>query len=668
MAAAELANSMIFTRCLIDEKVCLVLVDGGRERNLISSRTVVKLGLQSQLHPAPYNVQLPYEKYPSFVISQVVVDFSIGSYKDRVLCDVVYNLPSHIVLGQSWFHDRQVRLVSRRSKQFRLKHQSKAFILKPLAVEEALDDLKVMQRLQDKYRSSLVARPLSVSSNFVQPLLGAGALCSSMAVQGSEEKESNSDMGEDSIKPNASETIVDTPGVNSTEGIDLIRVEKSTFIQGEYLCSPTPMQGKKESESVRAVGANLDQARDLDTVSEMARTCCAVQLELKGVEDETPNSEISTQNVKQNETKKVESVEAIGHESIKTETLGMLLMFQGSSGSLQFGAEIAESKMPKVEWASPESGKLLPDSGNSNGADGGKIVLCNWDLIERNRTLITVVIDSWKPGEAKGGNEFEQYGAEMKYPNSTKSSETSGSPESAKCLSDSGKRPTAILDVFEHTDCVGKVRWSPTNLMKLKSWRKEDNLWAGEEFEVQIFLPKSVFGQSTFDPIWDQFCEGFDKKNDQALRAKLFEEGEPDMILNGQLYTFLLLDKEAIEVGKKKGRIWLSQNPCSGYIIWRHGSLNWLIGNSMLRVCFADNVTIFPMVCFMGPEDVIKVVFQVLKVATLKLENCQKMTKAENCSVKPTLELNSRSMDGIQVKRLPQHKTRYVCEQREGIG
>ncbi|CAL1369585.1 unnamed protein product [Linum trigynum] len=74
------------------------------------------------------------------------------------------------------------------------------------------------------------------------------------------------------------------------------------------------------------------------------------------------------------------------------------------------------------------------------------------------------------------------------------------------------------------------------------------------------------------------------------------------------------------------------------------------------------------MVCFMDPEDVIKVVFQVLKYATSKLENCQKMVKSGNCFVKPTLELNSRSMDMIRDHRLLQHENRNVYLPREGIG
>ncbi|CAL1388696.1 unnamed protein product [Linum trigynum] len=60
----------------------------------------------------------------------------------------------------------------------------------------------------------------------------------------------------------------------------------------------------------------------------------------------------------------------------------------------------------------------------------------------------------------------------------------------------------------------------------------EETVWVEESAiewgmmcrEAAIAMPKIVFEQPTFD---HQFCEAFDKKNDQALRAKLFEEGEP---------------------------------------------------------------------------------------------------------------------------------------------
>ena len=41
-------------------------------------------------------------------MEQVVVPFTIGSYKDEVTCDVVPMSASHLLLGRPWQFDRQV--------------------------------------------------------------------------------------------------------------------------------------------------------------------------------------------------------------------------------------------------------------------------------------------------------------------------------------------------------------------------------------------------------------------------------------------------------------------------------------------------------------------------------------------------------------------------------
>ncbi|CAL1394581.1 unnamed protein product [Linum trigynum] len=189
------------------------------------------------------------------------------------------------------------------------------------------------------------------------------------------------------------------------------------------------------------------------------------------------------------------SIGTFGSESIDTKGVDKFLVVRGRHQNAQFIVDMAGLKTPKLKLASPETGFLspesglgTPESGNSNGADGGKCVLCNWCRIERNRTLRTEVIDSWNPGDAKGGNEFEQDGAEQKRPNSPKSPATSTSPDSGYSSPDSGIFRISILDAIKHTDCVGKVHRSPTNLLKLKSWRTEAHFRAEEEFDVQIFF------------------------------------------------------------------------------------------------------------------------------------------------------------------------------------
>ena len=42
---------------------------------------------------------------------QVLVSFSIGKYKDEVLCDVVHMHDGHILLGRPWKFDIKVNMM-----------------------------------------------------------------------------------------------------------------------------------------------------------------------------------------------------------------------------------------------------------------------------------------------------------------------------------------------------------------------------------------------------------------------------------------------------------------------------------------------------------------------------------------------------------------------------
>jgi len=41
------------------------------------------------------------------VTKHVLISFSIGKYKDEVLCDMVYMFISHLLLGRPWHFDRK---------------------------------------------------------------------------------------------------------------------------------------------------------------------------------------------------------------------------------------------------------------------------------------------------------------------------------------------------------------------------------------------------------------------------------------------------------------------------------------------------------------------------------------------------------------------------------
>ncbi|CAL1381933.1 unnamed protein product [Linum trigynum] len=601
-------------------------------------------------------------------------------------------------------------------------------ILVPLSPDAAAEDLKVVQRLHKDYRSSLMARSLPVSSNSIQPRLGDGDPCLFVTKQSSDASSSADD---DEAKPEhkgASNSSLEVEGMSRKreEGSKLTtiaRIDPTTRAEFlDYVFSTTE-QSMREGVSGGALQSTPTHSKETDTLHSALRTSQLDQFEtitsifqnqdrapkplvahreeekvseLVGVieRDSTQtaivessekisgsylNAKLKSGMIEQKtpkienfgrklEEKQKDSIRATGIDSIQLEAFKKFRVVRGWCRIQELSTKMPELQFPNFNFGSPDSGIATLASGQFKIPGGGKSVYSYWRRIAPLRRTRMLGDDPWNPYGPDGGHEFDQDSSEKKHPILEPSPENMDSPESAFFWPDSGKFQGLILGPILHTCFVGKVHWSPTIVLKLKSWRTQANLWAGAEFEVRNFLPKIVFEQATFDPVWNKFCKDFDKRKFQALRSKLFEEGEPDTILESIEFHPGLIVKEAKSNCKVKAENCPSQNPCSGYILWRHGSLNRLGGNSRLRVCFADKVVMFSMVCLVEPDDVIKVVFQGLKVATSKLENCQKMVKSGNCFVKPNLELNSRSMDMIRDQRLLQHETRNVYLPREGMG
>nr|KYP35535.1 hypothetical protein KK1_043425 [Cajanus cajan] len=95
-------ENIFHTRCLINGKVCLVIIDGGSCTNVVSSRLVSKLNMDTKPHPRPYRLQWLSEGEEVQLRQQVEVSLAIRKYQDKVLCDVVPMEASHILLGRSW--------------------------------------------------------------------------------------------------------------------------------------------------------------------------------------------------------------------------------------------------------------------------------------------------------------------------------------------------------------------------------------------------------------------------------------------------------------------------------------------------------------------------------------------------------------------------------------
>ena len=78
----EQRENLFYTRCMVQGKVCSLIIDGGSCVNVASETMVKKLGLKTQKHPKPYRLQWLNEDGEMRVSTQVSVPLSIGRYED----------------------------------------------------------------------------------------------------------------------------------------------------------------------------------------------------------------------------------------------------------------------------------------------------------------------------------------------------------------------------------------------------------------------------------------------------------------------------------------------------------------------------------------------------------------------------------------------------------
>jgi hypothetical protein len=69
---------------------------------------VEKMELETTDHPSPYKVSWLQKGHQVSVTKQCLVEFKIGGYNDKVLCDVIPMDAFHLLLGIPWQYDQNV--------------------------------------------------------------------------------------------------------------------------------------------------------------------------------------------------------------------------------------------------------------------------------------------------------------------------------------------------------------------------------------------------------------------------------------------------------------------------------------------------------------------------------------------------------------------------------
>jgi len=148
-------ENIFHTRCKVLENICSLIVDSGSCCNCCSARMVEKLNLQLVPHPKPYKLQWINEDGELTVDKQVKVEFSVGNYKDNVLCDVVPMEACHILLGRPWQFDKKT-MHNGLTNEITFTHNEKKFILNPLSHSQVVKDQVQMKqkRGEEKKKSN----------------------------------------------------------------------------------------------------------------------------------------------------------------------------------------------------------------------------------------------------------------------------------------------------------------------------------------------------------------------------------------------------------------------------------------------------------------------------------------------------------------------------------
>ena len=107
MAEPPQRKTLFRTVCKVQGKCCQMIIDSGSTDNLVSIEVVEKLKLKTMKHPTPYKVSWLQKGHQLLISEQCEVEFQVGKYKDKIVCDVMPMDVCHILLGRPWQYDKE---------------------------------------------------------------------------------------------------------------------------------------------------------------------------------------------------------------------------------------------------------------------------------------------------------------------------------------------------------------------------------------------------------------------------------------------------------------------------------------------------------------------------------------------------------------------------------
>ena len=91
------------TQCTVKNTACKLIIDGGSYTNIVSKSLVDSFSLPTWKHPQPHCVEWLYNSGKLKVTHKVRLTFSVGTYEDVVVCDVLPMAACHAPSLVTWF-------------------------------------------------------------------------------------------------------------------------------------------------------------------------------------------------------------------------------------------------------------------------------------------------------------------------------------------------------------------------------------------------------------------------------------------------------------------------------------------------------------------------------------------------------------------------------------
>lgn len=150
-----------------------MIIDSGSTDNLVSTEVVEKLKLKTMKHPTPYKVSWLIKGHQLLVSEQCEMEFQVGKYKDKIVCDVFPMDVCHILLGRPWKYYKGAIHDGKRNT-YKFGKDGINHTLFPLQEEDELGEKTNSKTLllgKNEYLEQMISIPLSREEDIIDDFL-----------------------------------------------------------------------------------------------------------------------------------------------------------------------------------------------------------------------------------------------------------------------------------------------------------------------------------------------------------------------------------------------------------------------------------------------------------------------------------------------------------------